>query len=104
MEHFIDKDGREIRLSNERKQHIEMEHPEMANQFDRVAETLRAPHRIVRSQTDQEVGLYYRFYETSPVTQKYMCIIVKSLAADPFIITAFYTDTIKKGDVLWETQ
>jgi len=91
-------------LSDERKHHIESEHPEMVGQFVRVAETLRQPHTIVRSRVDEEVELHYRLYETSPVTQKYLCVVVKDVPDNPFIITAFYTDTVKKGDVLWEIE
>lgn len=31
-----------------------------------------------------------------------MCIVVKFKEADAFVITAYFTDSIKKGDVLWK--
>lgn len=54
--------------------HIESDHPEMVDQFDRVAETLREPHTTVKSRVDEEVELHYRSYEIGPVTQKYVLL------------------------------
>jgi hypothetical protein len=36
------------------------------------------------------------------VTSKFLCTVVKVLPDDNFIITAYYTDTIKQGEGLWE--
>lgn len=101
---FRDVHGREIRLSDERKNHFESEHPEMANQIDCIALTLRNPDRIIRSRTHDEVELYYRFFETTPVTKKHLCIVVKAVIPDPFIVTAYFTDSVKKGEILWEKK
>lgn len=57
---------------------------------------------MVRS--DVQVQLFYRFYLITPVTKKYMCVVVKVLVDDAFIITAYFTDTIKKGETLWEKK
>lgn len=101
MRHFTDVRDRVIRLTDERQEHLETDHPEMNEEMDRVGEVLRAPERIVESRTDPSVELYYRFYEQTPVTKKYLCVVVKNSEADGFIITAYYTDTIKKGNILW---
>ncbi len=85
----------------ERKAHLEDEHPEMENQYQQMALTLAEPDRIVRSKTDPEVELHYRFFETTPVSSKYLCIVVKAKMNDPFIITVYFTDSVKKGEVLW---
>jgi hypothetical protein len=60
------------------------------------------PEKVVRSKTDSKVELFYRHYDVTPVTQKYLCAVVKVSIPDLFIITAYFTDTIKKGEVLWE--
>jgi hypothetical protein len=31
-----------------------------------------------------------------------MCVVVKVAPPDAFIVTAYYTDAVKKGEVLWE--
>jgi hypothetical protein len=96
--------GRRITLTNERKEHMRSEHPEMSGQVRRISEALRDPDLIVRSTVDPEVELFYRHYDTTPVTEKHLCIVLKTSGADAFIITAYFTDTIKKGDVLWRTR
>jgi hypothetical protein len=86
MDVFLDVHGRQIRLSAERKYHLESEHPEMANQIDRIALTLREPDQIIRSKTDNEVELHYRFFDITPVTRKHLCVVVKAATSDLFII------------------
>ena len=95
---------RRIRFTDERWEHIMTDHPEMSNQIGKIKETLLLPDRVVRSLTDDEVELFYRDYHTTPVTRKYLCIVVKVLIDDLFIITAYFTDTIKKGDLLWQKK
>ncbi len=60
--------------------------------------------RICKSRTDLEVELFYRHYDITPVTEKYLCTVVKVLVGDLFIITAYFTDTIKRGEMLWEKK
>lgn len=104
MHKFSDKKGQQIRLSEEWEEHLKSEHPEMENQLNRIALTLREPDQIIRSRTDDKVELYYRLFETTPVTRKHLCIVVKTTDADSFIITVYFTDSVKKGDVLWEKK
>ena len=54
--------------------------------------------------TDANVELIYKLYTSTPVTRKFLCIVVKVLPEDNFIITAYYTDTVKKGVSLWEKK
>lgn len=63
--------NRKIRLTKERQTHIEIHHPEMFRQIDKIRETLLKPDQIVRSRTDKEVELFYRYYNTTPVSEKY---------------------------------
>lgn len=62
------------------------------------------PDKIVRSWTDKEVELFYRDYYATPVGRKFLCVVVKVLPDDAFMITAYFTDTVKKGLVLWEMK
>jgi hypothetical protein len=102
MQLFKDVYGRSIRFTEERRIHLQAEHPEMAEQFPRIEETLAGPDRIVRSKTDEAVELFYKHYLSTPVTQKFLCVVVKTLPHDNFTITVYYTDTIKRGEILWE--
>jgi len=104
MKWFNDVYDRRVRLTNERQEHIEADHPEMSGQIDKIQNTLLNPDMIVRSRTDPEVELFYRHYDTTPVTEKYLCVVVKVAAGDFLAITAYFTDSIKRGDVLWQRK
>jgi len=93
--------GRAIRLTAEREAHI-LRHNEMQGQIDKLEEVLKTPDVIVKSNRDPAVLLYQRRYLSTPVSEKYLLVAVKIGADDGFVITAFFTDAIKKGERLWE--
>lgn len=66
-----------------------------------IAETLLSPQKVIRSLSDPGAYLYYRFYFGTRVGDKYLCVVVKIKGDDTFILTAYLTDTIKKGEVIW---
>ncbi len=92
--------GRAIRLSAERRQHI-FEHPEMVGLGHSIAETLRSPDAVVESLSDPSARLYYRYYSGTAVGDKFLCVVVKLTDADAFVITAYLTDRVKQGKQLW---
>jgi len=98
---FKDLFGNDVRLTDERRFHLETSHPEMVGQLEQIAKTLEAPERVVASLSDISVDLFYRYYSVTPVGGKYFCVVVKTLANDAFVLTAYFTDSIKKGDTLW---
>ena len=104
MEIIKDYHNRNIRFTDDRKDHIEQDHPEMLNQYDKIKDTLKSPFMIIRSKTDNDVELFYKKYSRTPVTEKYLCVVIKSRIEDSFIITAYFTDTIKKGEIVWEKK
>jgi hypothetical protein len=73
----------------------------MAGEQDRMAETLAAPDVVVQSLSDPEARLYHRYYETSAVGAKHLCVVVRWRSDDAFLVTAFYTDRRKRGPILW---
>ena len=101
MDWFEDILHRRIRLTDERKEHIETDHPEMLGQIGNIRCTLANPEHIIRSNVDANVEMFYRYFDITPVTKKYLCIVVKVMADDHFIVTAYFTDTIKRGEMLW---
>ena len=96
--------NRQTRLTEERLKHIETIHPEMAGQGGKIEETLLKPDIVIKSKTDSKVELFYRNYTTTPVTEKFLCVVVKVMENDLFIITAYFTDTKKGGEVLWKKK
>ena len=101
MKWFVDLYSRKIRLTDERLEHIELDHPEISGQIDRIGETLANPDLVVKSRTDSEAELFYKHYSETPVSGKYLCVIVKVRGDDFFVLTAYFTDTIKRGETLW---
>lgn len=97
---LTDHQGRDIRLTDERRQHI-LEHPEMAAQFERIVETLKTPETVVATEADESVHVYHRYYETTPVTSKFLLVAVKHLDDDAFVLTAFFSRREKKGKTIW---
>jgi hypothetical protein len=93
--------GNNIRQTEERYGHI-TERAEMIGQEKRIEETLLSPDIIKVSNYDVEVLLYYRWYESTPVTKKYLVVIAKMTQQDAFILSSFFTDKIKKGETLWQ--
>lgn len=90
-----------VRLTDERLSHAVQFHPELRNQMKKVRETVGRPDRIVESRSDIAVSLYNRFYKKTPVGAKFLCVVVKTVELDKFILTFYFTDTIKRGKVLW---
>lgn len=103
MREFVDYEGRRIRLTDERFAHI-LEHPEMAGMETRIAETLAHPLKVVESLSDSEARLYYRCYVGTRVGDKYLSVVVKVQLADAFVVTAYMTDKMKAGKVLWARE
>lgn len=99
--HFEDVWRRSVRFTQERFEHIESSHPEMLGQSVHIAETLQAPDFVIGSKIDESVELFYKFYRRTPVTTKYMCVVVKRALNDEFVVTAYFTDRVKKGELLW---
>ena len=48
--------------------------------------------------------LFYEFYARTRVSGKWLCVVVKYLPDDAFVITAYLTDTMKAGETLWPTK
>jgi hypothetical protein len=98
-----DYEGRQIRLTEERWAHIS-EHPEMAEMRRAVEETLEGPEVVVQSASDPEARLYHRFYHRTAVGGKYLCVVVKLRGDGAFVVTAYLTDQVKRGTVLWQRR
>jgi hypothetical protein len=103
MATLTDHEGRAIRLTEERWKHIS-EHPEMRGMREALEETMRAPEVVHESASDPAAHLYYRFYHRTMVGGKYLCAVVKLAKEDAFVVTAFLTDRVKKGRVVWPTK
>ena len=100
MKILHDYQGRAVRLTEERLQHI-LEHPEMAQMQAALEETLRAPQMVIQSRADPAAEVNCRFYTQTKVGDKWLCVVVKYAAGDAFVVTAYLTNQLKKGIQLW---
>jgi hypothetical protein len=57
---LFDYQGRAVRLTHERQNHIR-EHPEMIGMEQAIADTLLCPTLVIQSLTDAAAALNYRF-------------------------------------------
>ena len=73
----------------------------MAGMFAPLEQTLATSEIVVQSAGDPEARLYYRFFPRTRVGGKYLCVIVKVRDEDAFVVTAYLTDQVKRGNVLW---
>lgn len=101
MTRFTDYAGREVRLTDERRRHL-LSHPEMVWIEPLLERAIASPERVVRSLTDDTVLLYYREAATPEFGEKLLCVVIKHLPSDSFVITAYLTDKIKRGETLWK--
>jgi len=100
---ILSKMGKVVSLDEERWRHI-LEHPEMKNQLGRIKETAVNPDEVRASVHDSSVLLFYKLYVETPVTEKYLVVVIKSLNGEGFIVTAFFTDRVKKGGLVWRKK
>ena len=100
MKTFKDYTGRSVRLTDERLKHI-LDHPEMKKMAAAIGQTLAEPQQVIQSLSDKEAKLYYRYYLGTKVGDKYLCVVVKVSKNDAFVLTAYLTDVIKKGELIW---
>lgn len=102
MHIFRDKFGRQIRLTDERLQHLMIDHPELLHPVDKIEETLMFPSIVIKSVDDPYVWLYYRPYKIFGRQKSFLLVIIKISNAEGFIITAFYVKNFQKGEVVWK--
>jgi hypothetical protein len=92
--------GQTVRLTAERLAHI-LEHGEMKGLKAEIAKVLRHPQTVRRSRTDGSVRLFYEFYSRTILGGKWLCVVVKYLESDAFVVTAYLTDKPAAGEDLW---
>jgi hypothetical protein len=92
--------GRPVRLTDERRAHL-LSHPEMVALEPLLANAIASPAVVVRSRTDHQVFLYYTPAVTDLFGAKLLCVVIKHLPGDSFVITAYLTDKMKAGETIW---
>jgi len=87
---FRDIHGREIRLTSERIQHIETNHPEMANQTDKIKETLLKTSLVANRFFSEQQKLFQNpWIGKDPQKSRLMVRVVVGYFVISYIIIAF---------------
>ena len=72
-------------------------HPELEEKLDAVKNTLRDPREIRKSKKDELIFLFY-----SESAKYWLCVVVKKTGLEGFLVTAYITDRIKEGEIIWQ--
>lgn len=86
-----------VRTSEAYWQKLIVKHPDVTELCDLVQETLYNPDEIRRSSRDSNVLLFYRSHREN----RWVVAVARKLNGDGFLITAYQTDAIKEGELIW---
>ena len=78
---------------------LSVKHPILENRQDDVIATLAAPQEVRRSMKDPAVLLFYRAADP-----RFLCVVVRKENGEGFLSTAYPTDSLKAGEVLWNVS
>lgn len=75
---------------------IVVDHPVMAGRVDAVVQALSKPVEVRLSRTDTSVYLFYTAHD-----KRFVCAVARRTNGDGFLITAYPTDKMKVGEIIW---
>lgn len=73
-----------------------LKHPVMAGRLAEVQLALSDPDEVRQSSRDDNVLLFYRGQKP-----RWQCVVTRSQGQEGFVITAYPTDAVKAGVVIW---
>ena len=76
---------------------ITVKHPVMAGRENDVKETLKNPSEIRQSKSDPAVYLFNKPERIG----RWVCAVAKRLDGEGFLITAYPTEAVKEGELVW---
>ena len=94
---IVSKLGKKIKLTDVQWSHIKSRHKELVGQTNKIIETLNNPDIVFYSNKD-DVYHYCKLFQKTPVSKKYLLVIVKHINGEGFIITAFFVSKLRKKD------
>lgn len=97
---FVDFLNRKVLLIEEKWKHIIEEHQEVIPYSTRMSEVLSFPDLIKESVYNNNVFLFYRFYNDI-FNGKYLVVVVRYNMKN-IILTCYITDRIKGGRIIWK--
>lgn len=94
--HFASALGKVVELTEERREHITLYHPDVAPFLDRIGSVLAQPDELRRRLDDPQVILFYKYYPDI-LGGKYVTVAVKVGEERSFVLTAYLTKSIRTG-------
>lgn len=73
-------------------------HPSLQDKIELVVQTLQQPDQIRQSRSDPNVLLFYHRIGSI----RWVCAVVKDQGETGFLISAYPTDKIKRGKMIWK--
>ena len=98
MEIFVTYKNEECLLTEEQKEHILGRHPEATN--DLISKCLQDPIEVRQSSSNKISHLYYIYKNKN----RFFCVVIKICLDGNFISTAYTTNKIKEGKILFKKE
>ena len=86
-----------VRTSAEYWEKLIIKHPDIADLELEIQQALANPDEIRRSSRDPNVLLFYLVLKEN----RWVVAVSRRLSGNGFLITAYQTDAIKEGELLW---
>jgi len=94
----ISKLNKRVRLTEVQWAHIQYKHKELNAEIQKIELALKQPDIIYYSKTDV-LYYYYKHFDQTPVSNKYLLLVVKHLNGEGFVVTAFFCSKIRKANM-----
>lgn len=95
--------GRVLKLTNTGWSHIRTVHPELQRELEKVNQTMKSPD-FIRQGNKADTFIFYKFFPETIVSQKYLALVIKYFNTEGVVITGYFTERIRKGEILWKRQ
>ena len=95
--------GRTLRLTNEGWSHICTVHPELKKELNKVKQTVKTPD-LIKQGNRADTFTFYKFFSKTIVSPKHLVLVIKYLNIEGFLLTGYFTERIRKGEILWKKQ
>lgn len=94
---IVSKLGKKVRLTEIQWTHIKYKHIELDNQISKMISALQEPDFVYYSPLEENYH-YVKLFKETPISEKYLLIIIKHLNQEGFVITGFFVSEIKRKE------
>lgn len=93
--------GIPIRLTEERLAHIAKQHPELAGGKDSILTVINDPDIVQKGDAGALIAVKH-FEETPVKSNKYLNVVYKEQEVSGFVLTAYYSNSLRSRVILWK--